>query len=145
MFKVLRDREYMLNLFGENISMFPIAEGEKIETGDFVVVNTRTLQASIAKRQGGYYSIGRALKVVRDEDGNKQVICHDGIFITHNTELPEHKILDSDVGRICYFDGASSVTLDNINTTKAGEVLSASEDGNVIVKISISEGSELEW
>ena len=51
----------------------------------------------------------------------------------------------SNVGRICYFDGASSVTLDNINTTKAGEVLSVDEAGNVLVKISISEGSELEW
>ncbi len=145
MFKVLRDREYMLNLFGENISMFPIAEGEKIETGDFVVVNTRTLQASIAKKQGGYYSIGRALKVVQDEDGNRQVICHDGIFSFHNAELVEHSIMYSNVGRICYFDGASSVTLDNINTTKAGEVLSVDEAGNVLVKISISEGSELEW
>ena len=36
-------------------------------------------------------------------------------------------------------------TLDNINTTKAGEVLSVGEDGRVLVKISISEGSELEW
>lgn len=144
MFKVLRDREYMLNLFRENISMFPIAEGEKIETGDFVVVNTQTLQASVAKKQGGYYSIGRALKVVQDEDGNKQVICHDGIFVIQNTET-DHRILDSNVGRICYFDGASSVTLDNINTTKAGEVVGISEDGNVLIKISISEGSELEW
>ncbi len=37
------------------------------------------------------------------------------------------------------------MTLDNINTTKAGEVLSVGEDGRVLVKISISEGSELEW
>lgn len=145
MFKVLRDREYMLNLFGENISMFPIAEGEEIKTGDFVVVNTRTLQASVAKKQGGYYSIGRALKIVRGEDGDRQVICHDGIFIIHNTELPEHRIVDSNVGRVCYFDGASSVTLDNINTTKAGEVVGVGEDDNVLIKISTSEGSELEW
>ena len=53
--------------------------------------------------------------------------------------------MDADIGRICYFDGEDSVTLDNINTTKAGEVLNTNEDGSVLVKISISEGSELEW
>ncbi len=141
----LRSEQFLLNLLGQKISIFPIAKGETVENGDLVVVNTRTLQASRAKKEGGYYAIGRAVRIVTNENGVKSVICKDGIFIIDNTDLPEHKILDSDIGRICYFDGEDSVTLDNINTTKAGEVLNTNEDGSVLVKISISEGSELEW
>ena len=141
----LRNEQFLLNLLGQKISIFPIAKGETVENGDLVVVNTRTLQASRAKKEGGYYAIGRAVRIVTNENGVKSVICKDGIFIIDNTDLPEHKILDSDIGRICYFDGEDSVTLDNINTTKAGEVLNTNEDGSVLVKISISEGSELVW
>ena len=141
----LRSEQFLLNNLGQNVSMFPIAEGETVEKGDLVVVNTRTLQAGRAKKEGGYYAIGCAARIVTDEQGEKYVICKDGIYIINNTELPEHKVLDNDIGRICYFDGSNSVTLDNINTTKAGEVLSIYEDGRVLVKISISEGSELEW
>lgn len=141
----LRSEQFLLNLLGQKILIFPIAKGETVENGDLVVVNTRTLQASRAKKEGGYYAIGRAVRIVTNENGVKSVICKDGIFIIDNTDLPEHKILDSDIGRICYFDGEDSVTLDNINTTKAGEVLNTNEDGSVLVKISISEGSELEW
>lgn len=141
----LRSEQFLLNLLGQKVSIFPIAEGETIKEGNLVVVNTRTLQASRAKKEGGYYAIGRAIRIVTNESGVKSVICKDGIFIIDNTDLPEHKILDSDIGRICYFDGEDSVTLDNINTTKAGEVLNTNEDGSVLVKISISEGSELEW
>ena len=127
------------------VSIFPIKEGETIKVGDLVVVYTRTLQSSRAKKESGYYAIGRAARIVMNENGVKSVICKDGIYIIDNTDFPEHKISDSDIGRICYFDGESSVTLNNINTTKAGEVLSTNDDGSVLVKISISEGSELEW
>ena len=143
--KPLRSEQFLLNLLGQKVSIFPIAEGETIEVGEQVVVNTRTLQASRAKKEGGYYAIGMAVRIVTDENAVKSVICKDGIFVIDNTALPEHKIFDSDLGRICYFDGKNSVTLANINTTKAGEVLNINEDGRVIVKISISEGSELEW
>ena len=141
----LRSEQFLLNLLGQKVSIFSIAEGEMIEVGDLVVVNTRTLQASKAKKEGGYYAVGRAVRIVTNESGVKSVICKDGNFIIDNTDIPEHKILDSDIGRICYFNGEDSVTLDNINTTKAGEVLNVNEDGAVLVKISISEGSELEW
>lgn len=141
----LRSEQYLLNNLGQNISIFPIAEGETIKVGNLVVVNTRTLQANRAKKEGGYYAIGRAVRIVTNENGVKSVICKDGIFIIDNTDLSEHKISDSDIGRICYFDGKDSVTMDNINTTKAGEVLNTNEDGRVLVKICISEGSELEW
>lgn len=141
----LRGEPFFLNPLGQNVSMFPIAEGEIIKKGDFVVVNTRTLQASKAKKEGGYYTVGRAAMFVENEYGTKSVICTDGIFITQNTDMPEHKIYNNAVGRICYFDGSDSVTMDNINTTKAGEILNVTEDGNVLVKISIREGSELEW
>lgn len=141
----LRNEQFLLNLLGQKISIFPIAKGETVEKGDLVVVNTRTLQAGRAKKEGGYYSIGCAVRIVTDEHGTKSAICKDGIYLINNTELPEHKILDADIGRICYFDGSDTVTLDNINTTKAGEILGVYEDGRVLVKISISEGSELEW
>lgn len=141
----VKSEQFLLNILGQKVSIFPIVEGETIEVGDLVVVNTRTLQASRAKKEGGYYAIGRAVRIVADENGVKSVICKDGIFIIDNTNLPEHKILDSDIGRVCYFDGEDSVTLDNINTTKAGEVLNTNENDSVIVKISIGEGGELEW
>ena len=101
----VKSEQFLLNLLGQKVSIFPIVEVEIIEVGDLVVVNTRTLQASRAKKEGGYYAIGR----------------------------------------VCYFDGEDSVTLDNINTTKAGEVLNTNENGSVLVRISIGEGSELEW
>lgn len=141
----LRGEPFLLNPLGQNVSMFPIAEGENIEKGDLVVVNTRTLQAGKAKKESGYYAVGRAAMFVKNEYGTNSVICTDGIFIIQNTDLPEHKICNDAVGRVCYFDGSDSVTLDNINTTKAGEILNVAEDGNVLVKISIREGSELEW
>ena len=48
----LRSEQFLLNLLGQKISIFPIAKGETVEKGDLVVVNTRTLQASKAKKRG---------------------------------------------------------------------------------------------
>lgn len=138
--------QFLLNPLRQKVSIFPIADRKTVKAGDMVVVNTRTLQACRAKKEGGYYAIGRAARIVMDENGAKSVICVDGIFIVNNTDLHGNKVLASNAGRVCYFDGEDAVTMDNINTTKAGEVLNAyEEDGYVIVKISISEGSELEW
>ncbi len=36
---------------GQKVSIFPTAKGETVEKGDLVVVNTRTLQASKAKKR----------------------------------------------------------------------------------------------
>lgn len=141
----LRSEQFLLNLLGQKVSIFPIAKGETVEEGDLVVVNTRTLQAGKAKKEGGYYAVGRAVRIVTNEHGVKSVICADGIYIVNNAETPEHKIFNENIGRVCYFDGSDSVSLDNINATKAGEVVGIFEDGRVLVKISISEGSELEW
>lgn len=102
----LRSEQFLLNLLGQKISIFPIAKGETVEKGDLVVVNTRTLQASKAKKEGGYYAIGCAVRIVTDEHGAKSAICKDGIYIINNAELPEHKILDTDIGRICYLTEA---------------------------------------
>ena len=46
----LRSEQFLLNLLGQKISIFPIAKGETVEKGDLVVVNTRTLQARQKKR-----------------------------------------------------------------------------------------------
>ena len=65
-------------------------------------------------------------------------------------------IYESDICKECYFSGENSVTLDNINKTKAGiiEGIEVSddpidiEDGTdriVWVKNDLIEGSDLEW
>lgn len=141
----LKNEQFLLNLLGQKVCIFPIAKGEAVEKGDLVVVNTRTLQVCKAKKEAGYYAIGCVARIVTDEHGVKSAICKDGVYVINNTELPEHKILSNDIGRVCYFNGSNSVTLDNINTTKAGEVLNVCEDGRVLVKISLGEGSGLEW
>lgn len=143
--KPLRSEQFLLNLLGQKISIFPIADNEVIEKGGLVVVNTRTLQASAPKKESGYHAAGRAVRIVMSEEGTKMVICKDGIYFADNTDSPEHKILDTDIGRACYFNDSSSVTLDNINTTKAGEVLSVNDDNRVLIKISIDEGGDMKW
>lgn len=141
----MKRRRYLLNEANQKISLLPIAEGETIECGDLVVVNTRTMQASKPKKESGYHAVGRAIEIVTNEYGTKMAICKDGIFYIENTKNPENKILDSDYGRVCYFEGNDSVTLDNINTTKAGEVLGIEND-YVLVKISTNEvGGEIAW
>ena len=142
--KPLRTENFTLNPLGGTVTIFTIAEGETIKEGDLVVVNTRTLEASRPRSESGYYAVGRAIRLVSQED-SKSVICRDGIYVIRNTDIPKHMITDSDIGRVCYFDGAASVTMDNINTTKAGEVLGVDDEGRALVKISVSEGSELEW
>lgn len=148
----MKRRRFLLNEANQKISLFPIAEGETIECGDLVVVNTRTMQASKPKKESGYHAVGRAIEIV-NKQGTQMVICKDGIFFIENTKIPENRILDSDYGRVCYFEGTDSVTLDNINTTKAGEILgiqkTEDEDENeneyVLVKISTDDGGEIAW
>ena len=81
------------------------------------------------------------------------MICVDGCHMLYDTSK---NISESDIGRACYFLGKNSVTLDNINKTKAGiiEGIEVSddpidiEDGTdriVWVKNNLTEGSDLEW
>lgn len=62
----LRSEQFLLNLLGQKVSIFPISKGKTVEKGDLVVVNTRTLQASKAKKEDGYYAIGCAVRIVTD-------------------------------------------------------------------------------
>lgn len=71
MAKLLRREKFLLNLSDQKITIFPIAEGEIIEKGDFVVVNTRTLEASRPKQESGHYAVGQAVEIVTNEYGVK--------------------------------------------------------------------------
>ena len=141
------------NVSNEHVSMFIVEKGEVIEKGDFVVVNTRTLLARKPVEKSGYFTVGVAAKIIDQADGNQAVICVDGCHMLYDTSK---NISESDIGRACYFLGKNSVTLDNINKTKAGiiEGIEVSddpidiEDGTdriVWVKNNLTEGSDLEW
>ena len=141
---ILARNKRLLNPFGENITIFHVEEGETIKEGDFVVVNTRTWQASKPKKAGGYYSVGRAVRIIASNDGCDLVVCKDGIFQCGNTKDSKHHILKNDVSRACYFKDTDTVSMDKINTTRAGEIISVFDDG-VLIKIDVNEGSGMEW
>lgn len=141
------------NVSNEHVSMFIVEKGEVIEKGDFVVVNTRTLLARKPVERSGYFTVGVAARIIDQADGNQAVICVDGYHMLYD---PDENISESDIGKECYFSGENSVTLDNINKTKAGiiEGIEVSddpidiEDGTdriVWVKNDLIEGGDLEW
>lgn len=141
---ILSSNNKLLNPFGENITIFRVEEGEEIEKGDFVVANTRTWLASRPKKQSGYYAVGRAVEVITSEDGTDIVICKDGIYILKNSCRHEHKIIRDNVTRACYFENEDTVSLENINATRVGEIISVTDEG-VLVKIDVNEGSGMQW
>lgn len=141
---ILASNKTLLNQFGENITMFPVKRGTTIKEGDFVVVNTRTWLASLPKKKSGYYAVGRAIRLITATDGNTFVICRDGIFHGDNTMKPQHRISKENVTRACYFCDDQTVSLNNINATKAGTIISVMEDG-VLIKIDVNEGSGMQW
>lgn len=137
----------------EHVSMFIIERGEKIETGNSVVVNTRTLQAKRPAENSGYFSVGVACKILDLADGSQAVVCVDGYHILYD---PDGEISESDIGKACYFKDVDTVTMENVNRTRAGiiEIVEVSsdpvdiEDGAdriIWVKTDITEGSDLEW
>ncbi|HCT92473.1 MAG TPA: hypothetical protein DF613_14015 [Lachnospiraceae bacterium] len=144
MYNPLMSEQFCLNIFGNNVTIFNIAEGETIKEGDFVAVNTRTLMAGTPKKESGYCTVGCASRIVTNEAGQKMVICHDGIFVAKNTPIPEHTITEDCCGRACYFENRNTVSMDNINTTKAGEILSVDEK-RILLKIDIGDRRGMEW
>lgn len=137
----------------EHVSVFIAEKGEKIQTGDFIVVNTRTLLARKPTASSGYFSVGVAYKILNLADGNQAVVCVDG---QHTLYDPNAEISESDIGKACYFEDAGTVTMNNINRTRAGiiEYIELSddpadiEDGTdrvVWINTDITEGSDLEW
>lgn len=144
MINILARNNTLLNQFGENITIFPVENGVNIEEGDFVVVNTRTCLATLPKKESGYYTVGRAIRLIHSQDGPTYVICKDGIFKCKNTRKCEDRILKNDVMRACYFENNNTVSLDNINSTKAGTIVSIYKK-DVLVKVNVNEGSGIEW
>lgn len=144
MTNILARNHTLLNEFGENITMFPVENGVTIKEGDFVVVNTRTWLATLPKKESGYYSVGRAIRVISDQNGTTFVICKDGIYKCKNTRNGGDRILKNDVMRACYFESDNTVSLDNINSTKAGNIISVYKK-DVIIRVDVNEGSGMEW
>ena len=141
------------NVSNEHVSMFILEKGEKIEKGTSVVVNTRTLLARKPTENSGYFSVGVAARILELADNNQAVVCVDGYHMFYD---PDGNISESDVGKACYFLDVDTVTMDNINRTKAGVIvdielsddLADIEDGTdriIWVKTDITEGSDLEW
>lgn len=141
------------NVSNEHVSMFIIEKGEVIEKGDFVVVNTRTLLARKPVESSGYFTVGVAARIIDQADGNQAVICVDGCHMLYD---PDKNISESDIGKACYFSGENSVTLDNINKTRAGVIewieisddpidIADGTDRIVWVKNDLIEGSDMEW
>lgn len=144
MTNILARNHVLLNQFGENITIFPVEKGVTIEEGDFVVVNTRTWLATLPSKKSGYYTVGCAIRLIPAQNGTTYVICKDGIFSCRNTRRCEDKILTNDVTRACYFEDGNTVSLDNINSTKVGTVVSVYKK-DVIVRVDVNEGSGMEW
>lgn len=141
------------NVSHEHVSMFSVEKGEKIEKGNAVVVNTKTLLARKPTENSGYFSVGVAAKVLELADDSQAVVCVDGCHMFYN---PDRSISESDVGKACYFLDAGTVTMDNINKTKAGVVVNIqlsddpadiedNADRIIWVKTDITDGSDLEW
>lgn len=141
---LLKRSNSLLNMFGENMTIFTVAKNENIQEDDFVVVNTRTLQAYKPKKESGYYSVGRATRIIQTENGGRLVICRDGLFKCNNSSICIHKIVENNIDRVCYFEDDTSVSLDNINSTKAGTIINVSSDG-IIIKIDVTEGGGMQW
>ena len=85
-----------------------------------------------------------APKSITSEDGTDIVICKDGIYIMKNSCRHEHKIIRNNVARACYFENEDTVSLENINATRVGEIISVADDG-VLVRIDVNEGSGMQW
>lgn len=141
------------NVSKEHVSMFTLEKGEKVEKGNPIVVNTRTLLARKPTENSGYFSVGVAARILELADGNQVVVCVDGYHMFYD---PDGNISESDVGKACYFLDAGTITMDNINRTKAGVIVDIElsgdpadiEDGTdrmIWVKTDITEGSDLEW
>lgn len=144
MTNILARNHALLNQFSENITIFPVEKGVTIKEGDFVVVNTRTWLATLPRKESGYYTVGRAIRLVPAQNGTNYVLCKDGIFKCTNTHKSQDKILKNDVTRACYFEDGNTVSLNNINTTKAGTVVSVYKK-DIIIRVDVNEGSGVEW
>lgn len=142
----------LFNVSREYVSEFTVEPGEKIEKGDFVVINTTTLLARKPIKRSGYLAVGVANKVIDRADGKQSVICVDGHHILYN---PKGDISESDIGKPCYFLDKDTVTLESTDKTKAGIIAGIEisneqmdiEDGAdriIWVKTDIVEGSELD-
>lgn len=150
--ELLRNNHFF-NPLHEHVSMFAVKNGEKIETGDSIVVDPKTLLAMKPTENSGYVTVGFAKKVIQQEHGVQSVICIDGIHITYN---PCGDISEDDIGSPCYFVDADNVTLNGTNRTKAGIIEGIEfsddpadiEDGMdriVFIKMNLTEGSGLTW
>lgn len=142
-----------INILGEHVTIFNVDQDEKIESGDIVFIHKRSLLARKAVGRGGYFCVGSAFRVIDRADGYQSVICIDGYRMVYN---PENSITRGDIGKVCYFSGPNTVTLDSENKTRAGIIVSVDlsddpvdiEEGTdriIGIKFDITEGRNIEW
>lgn len=142
-----------INALDEHVSIFVVEEGEVIQKGDFVVVNTRTLLARKPVPASGYFTVGVAARIINQANGHQLVVCVDGYHMLYD---PEDNISENDIGKACYYLDAETVTMDNINRTRAGVIagielsddpidIADGTDRIIWVKTNLKEGSEMEW
>ena len=104
-----------------NVTMFPVAKGEDIKPGDFVVVHKKRKTAYKPKEYmgRGFMSVGQAV-LIGERDKKKYVVCRDGIFTFINASDPLHRISPYD--KECYFVNGTEVSGDCRDTSVAGKV-----------------------
>lgn len=128
--KLLRNNSFF-NVSKGHVSMFDIEDGETIEKGDYVVVNSETLLARKPINSNGYFTAGVAIRVIELKNGKQSVICVDGCHLLYD---PNNIIQENDIGKECYFLNENAVTTNPTNKTKAGIVMNIelSDDPNDI-------------
>ena len=141
------------NISNEHVSMFTIEDGETIEKGDFVVVDTKTMHARKPLAKSGYFAVGVAKKILDLANGKQAVICVDGCHMIYD---PDKVVQESDINNTCYFATPKSITLNSVNTTKAGTIaaievsddpidIADGTDRMVWIRNDIMKESDLEW
>lgn len=118
----------LLNTLSEYTFIFPIEENAKLGNYDMVVVNNETGKATLPKKKSGYTTIGRVVRFVTDSNGIPSVICKNGIYMSYNTFESEYTVTQKDVGKFCYFEDDSDVSMNSENRSIAGKVLNVVND-----------------
>lgn len=128
------DCKGLLNPFREDVMLFKADENIVFKEGNLVIVDPKTLIATLPKKAKGYVSVGRVVETFNREDGTKMVICKDGIFTCKNTAIIAKQFTEKDIGAKCYFENNNTVSKDRSNATMAGIIISIYDD-DIILRI----------
>ena len=117
----LLTRKAIFNVSREHVFMFKIKEGEILEVNNSVILDLDTFEAVTAEHYiNNAIHFGIATNILELKDGSRLVICRDGYKSLYN---PSGDITEDDIGTPCYFDGKNTVSLNDSNAIKAGEIV----------------------